>query len=241
MSDDARGPRWPTARILFVDHLIFLVIVWAVVMVLAGLVATGIAVFGTVTSSVLDQSGSILRWLALGYGTHLTYTLLPTHIAHGRTRREFFTQSTVFIVGAAVVLAGLMTLGYFLEGLVYQATGWSHTVSEDRLFSSADQSHLVFLTYTVIFTVWTTVGAFVAAAFYRSGGAGALSILPGLGLLFMAGVNVGMTGMPFLGSRPVLASQAPPLAVAMCVGSFAIAAALTWAVVRDIPLRTRTA
>jgi hypothetical protein len=229
---------WLIAGVLFRFHLPFLALCWLGIVAIVGLVIAGIAIFGTVRVSVLDQSGSIVRWAILGYGTHLTYRLLPTYIAHGLTRREFALQSTVFIAGSAPILAGLVTLGYYLESLLYRANGWTHGVSGDRLYDSPDQYPLVFATWTVLFGVWAMVGAFLAAVFYRDDGLGLLALPLGLGILVGAGLIIGHLGLPFL--RGTLWDDAPPLgAVAVCLGAFAVAAALTWVTVRNLPLRNK--
>jgi hypothetical protein len=54
-------PDWAVARVLFADHLPFLLLVWAAYAVAVAGVTIGIAAFGTVGVSVWDRAATLLR------------------------------------------------------------------------------------------------------------------------------------------------------------------------------------
>jgi hypothetical protein len=240
MSGRRGRPDRAVARLLFADHLPLLLLVWAAYAVAVAGVTIGIAAFGTVGASVWDRAAALLRWLALGYGAHLTYTLLPSFVAHGRTRREFSVQAAAFLVVAVAVLAVLMALGYALEAVVYRAMAWPQELSPARLYASAGQVPLIVLTFVVVFAVWTVAGALLAAGFYRDDGSALLAIPVALLMVTLAGIGVGYGGLP-LADR-LLGIDGDGLGVpgvALAAGAFVVAVALTWALVRDLPVRTR--
>jgi hypothetical protein len=155
--------RWPIGHLLLTTHLPFLLICWAVLVALAGLVLTAVAIFGTVRISTIDVGGQILRWLALGYGAHLTFTVLPIYLAHGQTRREFLLQAPVYQFVATGVLAGCTTIAYAGESLLYRANGWPQALAEDRIYNAASEYPLIFLSYWGMLMVWMLTGSFIGA------------------------------------------------------------------------------
>lgn len=238
MSRDQDGRNWRIARLLFAAHLPFLVLVWAVVAVAVAAVTAGIALLGTVTGSVWDPASSILRWFALGYGTHLTGTLLPTYVAHGQTRRDSMVQITLFVVVATAVFSALMALGYGLEALLYGAMDWPQDLQ--RLFTSATQVPLVLITYWGMFGAWTIAGALLAAGFYRSKDVGVVTIPIALVLVIVVGDAVGFPSLPLVGGIIATADMPLPLTIALCAATFLLGVAVTWGFARDLPLRNRT-
>ncbi|GAA3390531.1 hypothetical protein [Cryptosporangium minutisporangium] len=236
-----RDRRWPIAAYLFTAHLPFLMLCVAALVGLAGLVLAGVALFGTVRISALDAGGQFLRWLALGYGAHLVYTLLPTCLVHGRTRGEFLRQLPVFQVGATGVIAALVTLAYAGEALLYRAAGWPQGFQEDRLYDQGTDAALILLTYWSGLLVWMATGSLLGAAFYRLEAGGVLVLPLVVVLLAVNGLSTGVFDLPLLGS--VLGSHdlGVPAVLAIAVASAVAALAATWALARDMPIRTRAA
>ncbi|WP_430782345.1 hypothetical protein [Actinoplanes sp. G11-F43] len=225
--------RWPIARYLFVNHTTFLMACLAGLYVL-GAIAIGVAAtLTTVRISVVDIGGQVLHWLALGYGFSAA-SLLSTMIVHGRTRREFLVQHPVFQVVTAGLLAALVTGVYAAEAAVYRAAGWRWKLQEQHVFESGDHL-MIFVAYWSMLALSLMIGAYVGSAFFRGDGAIAVSLLAAPVLVLAGGAVNGFFTLPFarleLDSAAAVAGLSVPL--------FAVAWALLWVTVRDVPLRAR--
>ena len=69
MTTTSQRARWGTAHVLFGGHLLFVLMAVGVAVVLSAVVTAAIAIFGTVSTSLVDPAATVLRWFALGYGT----------------------------------------------------------------------------------------------------------------------------------------------------------------------------
>jgi hypothetical protein len=240
MSGNPDGRTWSIGRLLLATHLPFLMLMWLVFAAAVLVLTIGIAIRGTITSSVWEPAVTVLRWFALGYGLFLINRLLPVYVAHGRTRLEFLRSITLFIVVAGAVLAALLTLGFALEGLLYRVMDWPHQVSARLLFTSPSQYPRILLAHWVMLLVWTTIGAFLAAGFYRSGGWEPVVLALGLTLVVVTGFAIGFSGLPFVGAVVDVAEVPLAATLALCAAGFLPGLAMTWALVRDIPIRNKT-
>jgi hypothetical protein len=228
MSDRADDRDWAIARLLFATHLPFLAMVWAVFAAAVLVLIIGIDLLGTVTRSVWDPAVSVVRWFALGYGVYLINRLLPVYVAHGRTRREFLRSVALFVVAAAAVVGGLLTIGFALEAVLYRVMDWPHGVEAERLFHSSGQYPLVLLSYWAMLVIRTTIGLLLGAGFYRSGGNELVAVVLALAMVVVTGYGIGFNGLPFVGA--VLGVAEVPLAVtlALCLAGLLPGAAATW-------------
>jgi hypothetical protein len=200
--------------------------------------ALAIATWRDLDSSVWEQATGLVRLYALFWIAWLIYAYLPTYVAHGVTRREFMAKTVVFVVAQAGMLAGLVTLGYLAERLVFELAGWPHRLTGDHAFGSPSDVATVFLAYGATFLVWGSVAAFGAAGFYRDGGAWGLVALPvGLLLVLPTDLAVSSGGPPFLDLAFDIDDGRLAVAVALCLASAAVALAAAWALVRDMPIR----
>lgn len=241
MSRHQHRQTWAIARLLFATHLPLLLVLWAIFAVIVVGVGIGLAIFNTVTFSVWDGATKVVRWFALGYGIYLIHHLLPTLIAHGQTRRTFMLQASLFTVVATIVLGALMTLGYVLETAVYRALDWQPALTAAQAFISVGRLPMTFFTCLAMFLVWTVSGALLGAGFYRAEELALVTLPIALLLISAAGVAIGYTGLPFIGI--FIDRLDIPLAVAgpLSAGAFLLGLWLIWVIVRDIPLRKRTA
>jgi hypothetical protein len=240
MSSTQDRHTWAIVRLLFSTYLPFMVLGWVAFVVVVAAITAGIAIFGDVTRSVWDPAASFLRWLAFGYGLYLTNRLLPMYVAHGRARREFMIQATLFIVVTGAVLAALIAFGYALETLLYRAMGWSQAVLAQRPFSAAGQFLPIFGSFWAMLLVWTITGTLLAAGFYRPGGWVLIVVPLALALVIGVGVAIGFSGLPVVGTVVDMADLPLLTTVALCGGGFLIGVAMTGVLVRDIPIRNRT-
>jgi hypothetical protein len=232
---------WSIARLLLATHLPFLLIVWVVFVGLVLALTIGIAIWGDITRSVWDPAVTVVRWFALGYGLFLVNRLLAVYVAHGRTRRDYLGSIAVFVAAAAAVLAALLTLGFTLEAILYRAMDWPHRVETQRVFDAPDQYPAIFVSYWAMLIVWTTIGLLLAAGFYRSGGGELLVIPVALAMAAVSGYAIGFHALPFTGHVIELSNSPLATALGLCAAALVVGAALVWALVRDIPIRPRTA
>ncbi len=195
---------------------------------------------GDVTVSGWDIANQIPRWYAGAVGVYLTAVYLPLYVAHGHTRRDVARQSSVFVV----VLAGLVALGYAIERVIYQAVGWNQALSADHLFTSSLDHWLIIAEFVGVLAVWVVGGAMLGAGFYRNPAIG-LALVP-VALVMAAAVEaahgpgmfdgisalLGLVGITVAQTTPAGAAATSAILIA---GSLAV----TWLLVRDMPLRPR--
>lgn len=232
---------WVMSRYLIGAHGVLAMVVWVPFVVVVTGIAFIIDRYGTLDASVWEGAAQVPRWYALAIMIHVVTTHLPLHIAHGGTRREFSTQLGVFTWGFSGILAGLVTLGFVIESAVYGVMDWPHEVPGYALFDSPTQLGWSFVTFLLVFLVWTTAVGFVTAAFYRSPGWGSLAILPGFAMVGTAESVVGSEALPFITNVVEFGRGSPTVVttVLWCLAFTAVALFLTRAVVRDIPVRNR--
>jgi hypothetical protein len=138
-------------------------------------------------------------------------------------------------------LLSVLTLGFALEGVLYRALDWQRGVAPERLFDAAGPYPLVFLSYWAMLLIWTTIGVLLAAGFYRSGGSELVVILLALAMVAVTGYGIGFDGLPFVGGVVDVADVPLAATVGLCLAGLLPGAAVIWALVRDIPIRNRTA
>jgi hypothetical protein len=153
----------------------------------------------------------------------------------------------VFAAGYAL----LMTLGLAVEGAVYRPFGWTHELVGGHLYDQPTQYALVFTEYLATGLVWTLAGAMLGAAFYRRPDLG-------LGVLLVALLLVGSieaaVGTNYIGPSARLGrDEALPLlgalfdtgsagsALLLAAGATVVGLAVLWTLVRDLPVRSKTA
>lgn len=179
-----------------------------------------------VFSGWMMVSVQIARWFVLWVGVYVIHNVLPIAIAHGRTRREFLAAATGFSAVFAVAMSVLAWLGFLVEDSVYDVMGWRN------------HPHGSLLAYTLMFAVWCGVGMFVTAAFDRWGYGGALTLPVGLALVAVPGITMpGTDDLPVFRDAPELLGEGWHV---VSVFAWMITMALTWAVARAMPVRTRT-
>jgi hypothetical protein len=241
MSDHADDRTWTIARLLFATHLPFLLLCWVVFAAAVLVLTIGIDLRTTISWSVWDPAASFVRWFAFGYGLYFINRMLPVYLAHGRTRREFAGSMALFVLVAAAVVAALLTVGFVLEAALYRFMEWPHRIEPERLFDAPDQYPLVFLSYWAMLVIWMTIGLLLAAGFYRSGGNELVVIVLALAMVVLTGYGIGFSGLPFIGTVVDVADVPLAGSLAICLAGLLPGAAVTWALVRDIPIRNRVA
>lgn len=226
-------------RLLLGTHLPFLVLVWTGFAVLVAGITLVVSPFRDVEFSGWDIACSVLRWVALAYGWWWVDRFLPVCLIHGRTRREFMVDVTVFTAVACTTSAALTTLWYTGEKVLYDLMDWTQGLQKDRLYDSFSDRSSIFLTYWIVLLVWSTMGMLLkAGSGHPNEGVRVLTVLPavGMGLLAAAG-----TGADNLFAFRVLVHPATggfsPELVALLMAAYAAGVALTWVLVRSFPVR----
>ncbi|WP_330274216.1 hypothetical protein OG205_00530 [Lentzea sp. NBC_00516] len=186
-----------------------------------------VSVFRDVEISAWNVVASqIGPWFLLFMGVYAIHVMLPIAVAHGRTRREFLVAASGFSVVLALVMTAVEWLGFLAEGGIYSLMDWR-----------ADE-HSTQLTYLLMYLVWIAVGMLCAAAFDRFGAGGILVLPVALALVVATRVQLpGSGNLPFLDEIPDALGPEWYLLLAV---SFVVALAGTWAIARDMPIRTRT-
>jgi hypothetical protein len=220
-------------------------LIWIGFVVVVALIATGVAIFGTLEGSAWEVAAQFPRWYALFIGVALMREFLPLYIAHGQTRREFGAQAAVTVSLFAAFLAVLLVAGYLLESLIYRMADLDPSLSRTHLFAEPTQVHLVFLEYLIRFLTWTVAGALMGAAFYRWEGGGLLSLPVGVAMILVGEEAVGFEPLPrFIGRITDINLDIPDsmgFTLGAGFGVFVLGLALTWLIIRDTPLRNKPA
>ncbi|MFS8100667.1 hypothetical protein LFM09_26405 [Lentzea alba] len=167
----------------------------------------------------------IARWFVLFVGVYVIHNVLPIAIAHGRTRREFLGAATGFSAVFALAMTLLTWLGFLIEGSIFSLMDWR------------SMGHGSVLSYFLMFLVWCAVGMFFAAAFDRWGYVGLLALPVGLAFALVPGITMPGTGdMPLIRNAPELLGDGWHV---VSLGAWAVVMAMTWAIAREIPVRTK--
>lgn len=203
-----------------------------------------VSLYRDVSVSGWDIGSQIPRWYAGGVGVYLAAVYLPLYVAHGHTRRNISRQLATFAVVFVVVFAGLIGLGYAIEHLIYDAAGWTQQLTADHLFTSPLAYWTIVFEFGGVLGVWVVGGAMLGAGFYRKPALG-LVLIP-VALVMAAATEAAYGPGMFDGISALLALFGVTVAQTTPVGAAATstvliagALAVTWALVRDLPLRTK--
>ncbi|MEV6302047.1 hypothetical protein AB0M02_21715 [Actinoplanes sp. NPDC051861] len=228
--------RWPITRYLLSTHYIFLILILVGFYAACGVLLTTVALLSNISISTVDVAAQVLCWLALAYGTSAT-TTLGTVLVHGRTRREFLAQYPAYLGLSALTLAALITLVYAGETALYSAFDWPQKLQDHRVYESASDYPVIFVTYLSMLLMWLLAGAVIGAGIYRWEANGIVVTVPFAAVVLL--VTGGFNG--FFSLVPFLRAGTTDLAVILAVTL--VAAAATWAVfhgtVRDVALRIK--
>lgn len=161
----------------------------------AGIMATAVVVVPWIVLATGNEPFSMMsmltqgpRWFMFVMGIVLVSAHLGPHVAAGMTRRSFVSELTVALVGAALVLAALITAGFAVEHRVHTGLGWSAELLDNHVFTAGDQVGLVLLENAAVTPALAVSGMLVGATYYRLGGWRGTLLLP---LTVGAGLQAG--------------------------------------------------
>ena len=212
------------------------------------LLVGAVATFGSgdINASGWESAAQVARWYAGGVGVYATAVFLPLFVTHGYTRREYTAQVPFFLVAFALAFSLSMTIGYVLEGLIYDWLGWEQGLTNQHIYGTPDEYGLVLLEFVTVGAVWSGVGAALGGAFYRRPALGMVLVPVGIVMIALvelaagpgyAGPLTAVTGLPVLSD--IFGTPTASVAVAVSVASFLAALALMWVIVKDVPIRTK--
>jgi hypothetical protein len=234
--------RWPLLRVLLTAHVSFLFILWLPTMVVSAAILAGVALWGTVEQSIWHYVATqVPRWVVLGLGVDAITTYLRLNLAHGRTRRDFLRQLWPYLVGLALALALMITIAYQIERGAFAMLGWDHRTAFPTLFGDTGNILGLFGVFALMFLLWSIAGAMIAAGFTRNILLGIVTIPVGVLIVAPSEVLVGLNGIPLF-EQVTEALRFPLLtALAVSLGGAVLGGAVTWGIVRDMPVRQKVA
>jgi hypothetical protein len=134
----------------------------------------------------------------------------------------------------------VVTIGIDLRTTIAQSV-WDPAVSVVRWFALGYGVYLVYRLLPGYVAHGRTRHEFLGAGLYRSGGSELVVIALGLAMVVVTGDAIGFNGLPFVGAVVDVADLPLARTLALCLAGLLPGAAATWALVRDIPIRTRAA
>jgi hypothetical protein len=243
MTITGNGPRtWRFPSMMLRGHIAFGSLMWVGLVVLTLAITVALDRFTEVSDSTWEQSSQVVSWYVGGVCWYIAYQVVPMLIAHGRTRRDTAIEVAIFMVIFAAVAAVLVAAGYLIEYAVYGFAGWPRDLSGNQTFDSHLDVVRIVLQSWLVAIVWAAAGAFVGSAFYRSPDAGWFALFPASILIGLVGTFTnGFWGPVGFFIERFLPVETPSLALAIptAIACLLIALALTWPIVRDLPIRNR--
>jgi hypothetical protein len=240
LNPSSPGRNWAFQRRVTRDLAFFTFLIWLGYVIIISAASLAINHWGTLESSVWDQARQLAQWFLLFLGVYVGSEILAQQITHGRTRREFFRDSSLFVFIISAFTTVLMLAGWLIERVLYRILDVEQSLQEASIISSATDYGNILLESFIVLVIWTAGGLFIASAWYRNSESGLLTIIPAL--LVAAIVDLGLgTRMGTVSSllRRFFDPEQPPLAVTLGIAAFGIIAigVMAWRVIRDIPIR----
>lgn len=236
--DPIRTRELLVARHLVRSQLFGLEVLLVAFMLVVAAVGLAIHLIVGLSGSVWAGAVQFMRWFSVGMGVYLTAVYLPVYVAHGRTRREIAMGSAIFALLLAAWLGAAVLVGSALEVGVYRLLGWAALLPDPHPVGSLAQIATTFAEHSTAFLIWLCAGALGGAAFYRSPVIG-LAVAPfALALLGLAEL-LRDRPLPFDALPDAIADPTLPVVVSVGLAAAAAAMALTWPIIRDVPLRPR--
>lgn len=174
----AVAPLSTTAWVPLFGTGMWLAPLWVVVLVGNGIALAAIARWGSIDQSLWMEAGAgWQRWPVGAAGYIVVAVFMPLFVTNGVTRRRLGQSAIVTMVVVAMTGAALITLGFILEGLVFEAEDWPQAVSDGGDTIDAIGLPTVFVAFALSLAAWFAAGWLVACGVHRYGW---LGLVPGL-------------------------------------------------------------
>jgi hypothetical protein len=181
------SPHRRVARCFAGDMAAYTVFWVPIVVVVTVAVGVLIARTGTVDASLWQGVHGFTRWLLVGGGFIAARHYLPMFVAHGISRRHILAGIWPVMAGLAVVLGVATGVAFAVEGVVFDALGWNHVISDEGnrfLYQRPDQYTLIIPATAIADLSYLVTGTLIGATYARGGVVGTLllpvSVLPAL-------------------------------------------------------------
>lgn len=140
--------------------------------VLAALIPLIIGQWSEVNQSAWYHAANVGKVCTAIVGGAFLYTLMPTMIAQGVTRRELATATGLFGLLWSAALGVLAVAGFVAEHAYYGLLDWTQGIDQETPLplESYGQAFEFALHYPLVFAVYFTGGALIGASLYRSDG-----------------------------------------------------------------------
>jgi hypothetical protein len=114
-----------------------------------------------ITMSVWQWPALIwIRYPLVAVGVAVVASSLPLFLAHGVTRRQFFSGTMAFGLSVITILAGMSVIGFGLERLVYLVGGFDVALEDQRPAQ-------MFVVYLVLLGCYLVTGYLIGGATTR--------------------------------------------------------------------------
>jgi len=244
VAKQSSGRTWTFPAKMSSDLVIFTALIWLGFVIIINGAAIAINHWGTLEDSIWEEARQLAQWFLLFMGVHIGSELLPQHVTHGKTRRDFFIESGITVAILSAATAVMMTLGWVIERIVFNVLDIEQTIRRTALFDSARDYPMIFTESFIILTVWTLGGLYIAASWYRNADTGLIAIAPSLLVVSFVDLGLGSRLGPIGGiARRFFDPEQPPLLLTLGIAAIGIAILgwLAWAVIREIPIRNVSA
>ena len=221
-----RPPMVTTAAITTLGHLAWLAWVWLAfgVVVLGAIGAYGVFGDGSVHDSLWQNfAAGWQRWVVLAAGFATTHTFAPMLIGNGVTRAQMSSSVLVTMVVLAVLGGLYITVGYLIEGALFGANDWTHTLDGGGRHLGARMIAGLGVRYALVLAVSFAAGWLMGLGFYRFGTEVGLPLIVPCALPIVAVELLLLDGTGGLGLGPMQDWAGPPLAVGALASAAVIA------------------
>jgi hypothetical protein len=174
-TDGARGPvpapLTTTSSMTLFGTLIWLGPLFTVVFVANAITLAAVATWGSLDESIWMAIGAAWqRWPIAASGFTMTVVFVPMFVTNGITRRRLGQSATVTMALVGALGAAVVTAGFAVESMVFDAEGWTHIMSEDggRLISDIGLP-TIFGTFALVNAAFFASGWLAATALRRLG------------------------------------------------------------------------
>lgn len=172
-----RQPQWRrTLRWLLGMQAVLGLWFWGVILVLEVIAVLIAAQFGPVTVSMFQFATHGALWFPFSIMIITSAAVITAHVAQGRTRRSFIQAALLTVLAMAIGYGLLMTAGLALEGVVYDAMGWTQdhiaeaSAATMPLTPWREPLGITLLTYITRTGGGAMAGLLVGVTYYRFGG-----------------------------------------------------------------------
>ncbi|WP_448058765.1 hypothetical protein [Cellulomonas hominis] len=164
-----RGSVARTVRHLLAVHLVLSAWFWGIGVVVLAAVVVVVDRFGSIQTSMVQYAQQASMWFPFSLAVLTVSTALAPHVAAGMTRRSFAWATVTVAVVQGVAYAAVTGVLLAVEGLVYRAQGWPHTVEDSLLGWDGDGARIA-VHYLVLLVLAPLSGLLVGVVYYRAGG-----------------------------------------------------------------------